>query len=104
MQPTMRVRLRAQPTKAGVPRRRDRPLLVQHDSPLRGRKLVAHRIAYEFGGFAEGKLAHDVEAMRVYGLEADAKKSGDGLIGIALGDQLHDLTFPVRKRRPIRLI
>ena len=61
--------------------------------------LIAYRVSNELGGRGEVELAHDGSAMRFNGLETDFQETGDLLVGVALGDELNDPTFPLRQIR-----
>jgi hypothetical protein len=60
---------------------------------------IAYRVPHERGGRRELELMHDGGTVRFDGLETDAQQTGDLLVGVTLGDQLNDTTFPVRQNR-----
>ena len=55
--------------------------------------LVADGVADDVGGGVEVELAHQVGAVRIGGLDADAEHLGNFLGGLALGDELDDLAL-----------
>src|SRR5215468_4978628 len=62
---------------------------------------IAYSVANECRGRREVELAHDGSAVRLNGLEADVQEIGDLLVGVALGDELHDTAFPMRESRSL---
>src|SRR5262249_52907139 len=63
--------------------------------------LIAYRVANERRWRREFELAHDGGAVRLNGLEADVQEIGDLLVGVTLGDELNDTTFPVGQSRSL---
>ena len=50
-------------------------------------------VLHEVGDLVQVQLVHDVAAMRLYGLAAEAEQFGDVLVGVALGDELEDFAL-----------
>src|SRR5579862_9226902 len=91
------------------------PLTV-HEHPIRRATAVAIGLILYFGGGAlrlsqlfadsvphqlthrmETERAHDIVAVRLGGLDADAKVAGDFLVALALCQQLYDLALARRQ-------
>src|SRR5437667_11357020 len=53
--------------------------------------LLPHREAYDLGGVVEIELVHDVLAVRLDRVDADAEERRDLLVRLAFGDLAHHL-------------
>src|SRR5437660_1097932 len=56
-------------------------------------EAASHRIFDEFGAAVQIQLIHDMRAMGIHRFRADDEPLGYLVIGVALGNQLEDLTF-----------
>src|SRR5450759_4451616 len=54
-------------------------------------------VLHEVGDLVQIQLVHDVAAVRLYGLAAEAEQPGDVLVGVALGDEIGDLALSCRE-------
>ena len=62
--------------------------------------VVADGVANEFAHRMALQPAHDVGAMRLGSLDADAQRDGHFFAALPLSQQLHDLALPWRQAAP----